>query len=467
MSFTSVLSNYAWPGPFQPFDHQRRTAEFVIDNPRCFVLNDMGTGKTASVLWALDALMHAGEIRRALIVAPLSTLQRVWLHEAFQLLMHRKSVMLHGPRDKRQKLYEEGGWDIGITNFDGVRVLKKQIGNDAALDAIVIDEATAYKNSQTNRFKLMQQFVRTRKHVWLMTGTPCPQEPTDAYGLALMLGVPSCPKFFNQFRRMTMHQLSEFKWVPKPDGYEKAFHLLQPAIRYAKEDCIDLPPLTVQQWEVDLSPQQRHAYKGMQKTMKLEFQRAGEEILASNAADKINKLRQIACGVVRDPETGEYVPLPFEPRLEATVEAVSQAASKAIVVVPFKGAIRHVADGLRKHYTCEVINGDVSFADRNDIIHRFCHTDNPHVLLVHPKVMAHGLTLTVADTMVFYAPIYSNEETQQIVQRINRVGQTRSMTVVELGATALEWSIYDHVQRRADGEESLLEMYRQAANEKA
>lgn len=461
-----LLDTYQWPGPWKPFDHQRVTAEFLVDHKRCFLLNDMGTGKTASALWALDALMHAGKIRRALVVAPLSTLQRVWLSEAFKLLMHRKAVVLHGSRDKRQKLYDSD-WEIGIVNFDGVNVLKKQIASDDRLDAVAIDEATAYRNSQTARFKLMQQLAREKEYLWLMTGTPCPQEPTDAYGLALLLGVPNTPKFFAQFRRMTMNQISEFKWVPKPDGYEKAFHLLQPAIRYDKEDCTDLPPLTTQQWEVDLTPEQRHAYKNMQRKMVLQFKEEGDDIVAANAADKLNKLRQIACGVIRDAETESYVPLPFKPRLDATLEAIEQASAKSIVVVPFKGAIRHVAEGIRKHYSCEIINGDVPIGQRNDIVERFCNTKDPHVLCVHPKVMAHGLTLVEADTMIFYAPIYSNEETQQIIQRINRVGQTRSTTVVEIGATPLEWEIYNHIERRADGEKSLLEMFKSAAHEKA
>lgn len=461
-----ATEGYSWPGPFQPFAHQKETTEFILRRRRCFVLNDMGTGKSASVLWAIDRLLEVGKIKKALIVAPLSTLERVWRDEAFRLLTHRRAQLLYGSSAKRKELYAEQ-WEIGIINFDGIKVLQKEIKDDPDLDMIVVDEATAYRNSQTARWKLFSRLSANVPWLWMLTGTPCPQAPTDAYGLAKLIGNPDTPKFFGSWRRQTMRQVSEFKWEPRPDGYQQAYKLLQPAIRFRKEDCIDLPPMTFQSWSVELSAGQRHAYQDMQKKMKVEWADYGEALPAVNAADKINKLRQIACGVVKDTGTGEYIGLPMKPRTDAVLAAIEMAAAKVIVVVPFKGAIYQVAKAVREHYTCAVLNGDVPPSKRNDIISEFCNTSSPRVLLVHPKVMAHGLTLTQADTMVFYAPIYSNEESQQVIQRINRPGQTRSMTVIQLGATKLEWDIYKTVAARARGENILLNLYRTAAEEKA
>ena len=86
--------------------------------------------------------------------------------------------------------------------------------------------------------------------------------------------------------------------------------------------------------------------------------------------------------------------------------------------------------------------------------------DDPRVLLCHPKVMAHGLTLTEADTTIFYAPIYSTEETQQVIERINRPGQRFKMTIIRIGASALEWSIYAIVEGKRLSQESILDLYR-------
>ena len=113
------MADYEWPGPLTPYAHQRATAEFIVEHRRCFVFNDMGTGKTASSLWAIDYLMQQREVRRVLIVAPLSTLNRVWLDEAFKLLTHRRLVLLHGAAKERKKKYLSD-WEIGIINFDGV-----------------------------------------------------------------------------------------------------------------------------------------------------------------------------------------------------------------------------------------------------------------------------------------------------------------------------------------------------------
>lgn len=458
------MNDYNWPGPFTPYEHQMATTKFMIDNPRGFVLNDMGTGKTASTLWALDYLIREGFVRRALIVAPLSTLRHVWRDEAFRLLTHRRTQLLYGSSEKRKSLYEER-WDIGIINYDGIKVLYKQLMADGTLDAIVIDEATAYRNSLIDRWDMMHKLSAQKDYLWLLTGTPTPQAPTDAFGLAKMVGNNLAPKFFGAWRRATMFQVSEHKWTPKPDGYDKAFAILQPAVRFKKEDCIDLPPITYQEWEVELSLPQRKAYRNMQKAMKIDWDNYGDALPAVNAADKINKLRQIACGVVRDTRTDEYIGLPCRPRIDATLEAIEMAAAKTIVVVPFVGAMRYVTRELSKHYTTAMINGSVSQKQRDEIINAFRYANDPRVLVVHPKVMAHGLTLIEADTMVFYAPIYSNEQTQQIVQRINRPGQTRSMTVVRIAAVDLEWQIYKAVEQRAKGEAYLLSLYNSARTE--
>ena len=469
LNSTTSIDGYSWPGPFQPFDHQKETTEFIVANHRGFVFNDMGTGKTASLLWAADYLMSVGDVGRLLIVAPLSTIKRVWLDESFQLLMHRNTVLLYGPSAKRREKYEQSNWEIGIINFDGVKILKDLIEDDiksGRLDMIAIDEATEYRNSQTKKYQTMKKLADKVPRLVQMTGAPCPEAPTDAYGLAHLQGNTSIPKFFGAWRRRTMLKVGEFQWVPRPDGFQQAFQVLQPAIRFRKEDCVDLPPVTYEQWEVELSSEQKSAYKTMQKKMAIEFADEGDQLPAVNAADKINKLRQIACGVVKDTGTGEYVLLDYKPRLRAVLAAIEQADAKVVVAVPFKGIIKQLAHDVGQLYTTEYINGDVSAKQRDDIITRFRQTSDPHVLMVHPKTMSHGITLVEADVMVIYAPIYSNDQATQIENRINRPGQTRSMTIVQLGASAMEWSIYHSTEMKAQGEAMLLEMYKQAMQEK-
>lgn len=187
------------------------------------------------------------------------------------------------------------------------------------------------------------------------------------------------------------------------------------------------------------------------------------DISAVNAADKLGKLRQILCGAIKDPQTDTYFTIPHQPRLDVLMQSIESADAKAIVIVPFKGIIQQLEKEVSKTYSVGVLNGDVSITKRNQIITDFKTTDHPHVLLCHPKVMAHGLNLTEADTLIFYAPIYSNDEYQQVIERFNRAGQTRKMTVVRIGAHPLEWQIYRMLDQRMQTQDDLLSLYRNVA----
>jgi SNF2 family DNA or RNA helicase len=156
------------------------------------------------------------------------------------------------------------------------------------------------------------------------------------------------------------------------------------------------------------------------------------------------------------------VTIPHGPRVKVLLEAIEQASAKVIVVVPFKGIIQALEKEISKHYSVGVLNGDVSPKLRNATILDFKNTPDPHVLLCHPKVMSHGLNLTEADTLVFYAPIYSNDEYQQVTERFNRAGQTRKMTIIRIGGHPIEWEIYKLVDNRQVSQQSILNLYETA-----
>ena len=451
-----ILYYYDWPGKYKPYAHQKQTAAFLTLNPRAFCLNEMGSMKTASALWAADYMMKVRQIKRVLVVAPLSTLQMVWMQEIFGVLMHRRAVLLHGSRERRIELLSNDA-DFYVINYDGLETIAAHLEGRSDIDLVIVDEAARYRNAQTNRYATLQRLLGHRK-LWLLTGTPCPNAPTDAWGLARLVNKNKVPQYFSQWRRQTMLQVSQFKWVPRADSYKMAFEAMQPAIRYKKEDCIDLPPMVTLTREVELSDEQKSAYRAMKNRMVLETK--GVQITAVHAADQVNKLRQVLCGVVKDTTTGEYMPLDFGPRVAVLRECIEEASAKVLVVVPFKGIIEPLRKEVAKDCTVEVVNGDVSFTKRTDIFTRFKTAADPHVLLCHPDVMSHGLNLTEADTLVFYAPIYSNELYQQVQERFNRSGQTRKMTVMRLGSGFLEWEIYKMVDNKAETEENILSLYR-------
>lgn len=451
-----ILHYYNWPGRHKPWAHQKDTAHMLTLYRRMFVLNETGTAKTASALWAADYLMQQGKVRKVLVASKLSTLERVWLEEIFSVLMHRRAAVLHGTKEKRLELLA-ADLDFYIINHEGLGVIRNELAKRDDIDLIILDEASEYRNGQTNKYACLNGLLKPTMRVWPMTATPCPNAPTDAYSLAKLVDKTRVPNFFGQFKRATMLQVTQYKWVPKPEAYHIAFNAMQPAVRYRKVDCLDLPPMVVEERSVELSAEQQKTYDTMRIHMVIE--NGLGSITAINAADKINKLRQILCGAVKNTEDGTYSTIDHAPRLKVLLECIQEADAKVIVIVPFKGIIEALETEIKQHYSCAVLNGDVSPARRNKIILEFKSNPDPHVLLCHPKVMAHGLNLTEADMMIFYAPIYSNDEAMQVIERINRPGQTRKMTVIRMGANALEWGIFAMLDGKQEGQESILELY--------
>lgn len=458
---------YDWPRPSRfatVFDHQVETADFLTLHPRCFVLNEMGTSKTASTLWAIDFLMRLGLVKRVVIVSPLSTLEPVWRNEIFDVCMHRSAVILHASAEKRREMLAREV-DFYIINHAGLKILSKDIQARADIDLIVVDEASVYRNATTDQYKVLEKTAKGKK-LWMLTGAPCPNAPTDAWALARLISPSRVPQYFAQFKRETMSQITQYKWVPRPGSHEIAFNALQPAIRFKKSDCLTLPPVTYSNRLTDLTKEQTHAYQQMKNHFVAEA-KAGIQITAANAADKISKLRQILAGAVKDTATGAYHDLPHGPRLKVLLEAIEQSACKVLVIVPFKGITYtlakeldawHGTQGDGRH--CRVVNGDVTLKDRNAIFQDFRDDPNLTELVCHPAVMSHGLTLTQADMVIFYAPIYSNDQSGQVMDRINRPGQTRKMTILRIMANRLEAEIYAMVEGRRQTQESMLALYK-------
>lgn len=456
-----IRGQYRWPGKYKPFAHQVVMAEFLTLHRRAFNLSEMGAGKTYASLWAADWLMETGRVNKVLVLSPLSTIERVWLQDIFTVLMHRRAVLVHGTKEKRMKALS-ADVDFYIMNHDGLGIkdVLDHLAKRPDIDLVIVDEASMFRNHQTDKYKALTRLIQPHeRRLWLMTGTPCPNEPTDAWALAKLVCPERVPKYFGGFKRATMLQISPFKWVPKPDAYTVAYEAMQPAVRFRKADCLDLPPVTNQDRQADLTNEQLKAFADMKSAMVAET-KGGGEITAVNAADKINKIRQILCGSIKDPATDQYITLPHGPRFQVLLDAIEQASAKVIVVAPFKGIIRSLERELAEHYSVGMINGDVSPRQRDKIILDFKIGADPHILLCHPKVASHGLNLTEADTLIFYAPIYSNDEFQQVMERFNRAGQTRKMTIVRMAAHPVEWQIYKLLEDRRNVQNAILDLYK-------
>ena len=452
-----MLKEYSWPGLYSPFAHQKVTASYLALRDRAFCFNEAGTGKTSSVIWAADYLMTQGLVKRVLVVCPLSIMYSAWQADIFKTAMHRTVAVAYGDSNKRKKIIS-GAYEFVIINFDGVGIVQEDISK-VGFDLIVIDEANAYKTVSTKRWKTLAKLINPDTRLWMMTGTPASQSPLDAFGLAKLINPSEVPKFFGAWRDKVMQQITRFKWVPKSDSKTTVFNALQPAIRFAKDDCLDLPDLMYQTREVPLSPQVEKYYKLLKKEMLISA--AGEEISAVNAAAMLTKLLQLSGGAMYT-DTKEVVEFDAAPRFNALMEVIDETEHKVIVFVPYTHTIELVSKFLTNQgVSNEVINGAVSATGRSDIINRFQTQEHPRVLVIQPQAASHGVTLTAANTVVFWSPVMSVETYLQCIARIDRVGQKNSMTVVHLQGSEAERRIYTMLQNKVDMHESLVDLYKQ------
>jgi len=451
-----ILAHYNWPGLYKPFAHQKETASFLTLHRRAFCFNEQGTGKTGSVIWAADYLMNIGAIRRVLILCPLSIMQSAWQDDLFKFAMHRTCAIAHShSREKRMEAVRSDA-EFVICNFDGLDIIKDAVANEE-FDLIVVDEANAYKTISTKRWKVLNSVIRPSTWVWMLTGTPASQSPTDAYGLAKIVNPSGVPKFFGSFRDMVMQKITTFKWVPRPQSESIVHQALQPAIRYTKEQCLDLPEMTYVTRDVPLTKQQMKYYETLRKHMVAVA--AGEEITTVNAAASLNKLLQLSCGAVYS-DTGEVVAFDASNRIAALKEVIDEASHKVLVFVPYKHSIQIISEELKKDgYTCDIISGEVPVNRRTEIFAKFQAEPDPRVLIIQPQAASHGVTLTAANVIVYWSPVMSVETYLQANARAHRAGQRNPVTIVHLQGSPVEKRMYAMLEAKVDIHTRVVDLY--------
>ena len=469
-----IMDDYSWPAPpgLKPYESQKIAANFLVTHPRCFNLSDMGTGKTNAVLWAADWLMrkYPKGSCRALLITPLSILQRVWGDAIFKnFLGNRTYEILHGTAEQRLSALERDA-DFYIVNFDGVGTgahtrkrleldgFSKALADRADIRIAIVDEASAYKDSTTKRHRLARLVFGQKEYLWLLSGTPTANAPTDAYGLAKLVN-NAHGKSFTNFKLDTMYQAfpNSFKWLPKKDGYDKARKLLQPSIRFDIKDVWDAPELTTQQREVPLTDQQKKLMADLKRDFVVRV-KSGEPISAANEAAARQKFIQISLGAIYDASHKSHL-LDAKPRMEELKAVIREAPGKILIFAPLTSIVNLLYKEL-SDWSREIVNGDVGQKERNRIFSDFQSGAEPRLLIADSRTMAHGLNLWMAQTVVWYGPVDSAELYLQANKRAHRPGQKFPVTVVQLVSNLLEREIYRRLETNTSLQGALLDIVR-------
>ena len=272
-------------------------------------------------------------------------MQSAWMQDLNNSIIHRSAIIAHHPQAARRIEMIQQDYQFVISNYEGLNLIADEVRNDGRFDLIIVDEANAYKTVTTKRWKALASVIKPTTYLWMMTGTPAAQSPVDAYGLAKLVNPDGVPRFFTAWRDQVMLKISMFKWTPKPNAADLVHNALQPAIRYTKAQCLDLPPVITMTREALLTPQQVKYYNLLKD--KMVVQAAGETISAVNAAAGVSKLLQISCGAAYTDDK-EVVEFDASPRLSVLEEILDETSRKVIIFALFRSSIDAINTHLLK-----------------------------------------------------------------------------------------------------------------------
>ena len=301
LPFISPISrDYDFAGPYTPAAHQLLICNMVSMHKKGYCFADMGMGKTASLIWAVDYLKRLGIVKKILVVAPKVVCRSAWQHEIAMLLPYDTIAVLDGSAEvRKRRIARDAQWDI--INYDGVGILSTELAT-RQYDMVIVDESTSVKNPDTARWKALNEVTKSVERVWLLSASPTPQGPEDAFGQIMLLTPELITKNKFEWRNTTMQIGRQAfkkrngdtvppKWEPKPDSAEILKRYFIPALRLEKRDWVDLPEVFDIYKEVPLSTQQEAEIKKLHRAA-LKVAIDTEEA----AKGVVNKVYQISSG---------------------------------------------------------------------------------------------------------------------------------------------------------------------------
>ena len=434
-------------GVYQIRTHQELLVDFYLKYTRGYNLAGMGAGKSSATLWAFDILRDAGSVNKLLVISPLSTLEPAWGDDAARATPHLRVAQLVGDKRKRSKLLIDDKHDVYVINHDGIKVVDTVVADWVRRNQVmvVVDEATAISTYNSARSEATRRVTKAAKRVYALTATPVAQSLMHAHGIMLYVNNnPAVPRTMTDYRAQFFIKQGMYKYIAKPDAMARIQTLMSPAIYMATRDIASLPDNVVMHRYPSLTAEQAAAYKDMQDEMMHEAQ-PGVVIQAVNAGVQLMKLAQITCGILIGNET--TVSLPPKHKFADLCSLIDQAEGKVIVYVPFTAAIHWIHAELNKLYGdgfAVIMDGSVSGNKRGAVVRDFQDEESAtRVLVVQPRAASHGITLTAADTVVWFAPIVYTEVFVQANCRHDRPGQKRVTKTVLLASTQTERDMYE------------------------
>lgn len=421
----SISSKPHW----NPHPYQERAIKLLLSQASAGLFLDPGLGKTSIVLAALKILKAKGLLGRCLIIAPLRVMSGVWPQEIekWDDFQEMTWTILHGPK-KLQRISSQT--DIHLINPEGIPWLV-ETGKLSQYDVIVIDESRRFSNSQTKRFKALRPWLPSFRRRWILTGTPMPNGLMDLFGQMYILDLGrSLGRFITHYRREFFREsgYGGYEWTPQDDAFPRIIDRISPLIlRLKASDYLQMPKLIVNSILVDLPAKARKIYKELDDEFIAESE--GRSIVASTAAVRGVKLRQVCNGAVYDTE-GNAVTIHDE-KLQALDSLVEELGGAPLLVLYEFNHDRDRISALLGD-SVPILGSGLNATRTNSIIAGFNAGDIP-LLLGHPASMGHGLNLQGScHHIVWFGVPWDLEYYEQAIARVYRQGQASDTVFVYL-----------------------------------
>lgn len=468
----------AMPIRAKPYEHQVRTYEFacglfgladgIVRSRGAALLLEMGCGKTLVSIAIAGALLRAGKIRRALVVAPLSILG-VWREEfsRFADFPHEVTVLKGTSAKKKEQLAKIGGapLQVAVVNYESAWRLEDAImAYDA--DLIIADEAHKIKEGRTAQAKAMHHLGDKARYKLLLTGTVITNKELDVFSEYRFLNKSVFGSSFYAFRDIFFEMAGYGGYVPvfresMREEFLRRLHSI--AFRVTKAECLDLPDITEEVRSVALAPKAAKLYKELEKESYTEL--ADGEVSAVNVLTKLLRLSQLTGGFLTDDDGGAHkVSTAKLDALSDIIDTAMEENRKLVIMARFVAELDAIQDLLeKKHMDFASVRGGIK--DRSEEIRRFQEDSDCRVFVGQIAAAGLGITLTAASTMVFYSLDYSMSNFEQAKARIHRVSQKENCHYIYITASGtVDRKVLKALRDKADLAKMLVDDYRKGHN---
>lgn len=418
---------------FKPHEYQRRAIEWVMDHPRCLLFLEMGLGKTAICLTAIQRLLQYGEVSNVLVIAPRKVAESTWSDEAarWDHLGLTVSNVVGDPKHRIAAL--QASADVYCIGRDSLVWLTEHLGDSWDFDMVVIDELTGFKSHTSLRFKALKRMQPRISRIVGLTGTPTPNGLMDLWGQVYCIDMGHrLGKYITHYRdkwfTFVLRNNIAMYLRPKPEAMSEIMAAIEDiALAMRSEDWLSLPSLTETDMPVVLPESVMKGYRSLERERLLRLTEDGKPLTADSAAACVNKLAQYANGAVYD-EDSNVIKIHDE-KIAALEEIYeSEPQSPLLVFYQFKHDRIRIESYFRNKYSdmfCRVYQGARDLWDWNKGI--------INMMLCHPASTAFGLNMQQGGCRIaWFSTGWNLEHYQQANARLHRQGQQRPVKVFRI-----------------------------------